>query len=128
MTKYIIDAYAWIEYFEGSSQGKKVRDMLSGEHEILTHAVTVAEVVSRMKRKSFDGEAAFGALQGLSQIIPATADFSQEVGLAHAETRAKVPGFGLADAFVLVLARKAGGKIVTGDPHFQQEKGVVFLG
>ncbi len=127
MTKYIIDAYAWIEYLEGSSQGKKVRDILTGEHEILTHAVTVAEVVSRMKRKSFDGEAAFMALQGLSQIIPASADFSREVGLIHADTRAKVPGFGLADAFVLALARKVSGKIVTGDHHFKQEKGVVFL-
>lgn len=127
MTKYVIDAYAWIEYFEGSFQGKKVRDILTGEHEILTHAVTVAEVVSRMKRKGFDGEAAFHALQGLSQMIPINVDFSMEVGLVHAETRAKVPGFGLADAFVLVLARKVGGKIVTGDPHFQQEKGVVFL-
>ena len=67
------------------------------------------------------------AVQGLSQIIPAGADFCREVGLVHAETRAKIPGFGLADAFVLVLARKVCGKIVTGDPHFKQEKGVIFL-
>lgn len=127
MTKYIIDAYAWIEYLEGSSQGKKVKTILSEAREVLTHAVTVAEVVSRIKRKGFDGEMAFTALQGLSQIVPASADFSKEVGLIHAETRAKIPGFGLADAFVLALARKTGGKIVTGDPHFKQEKEVVFL-
>ncbi len=127
MTKFVIDAYAWIEYLEGSSQGYIVKGLLFSNHEILTHAVTMAEVVSRIKRKGFDGEAAFRAIQGLSQIIPADADFCKEVGLIHAQTRAKVPGFGLADAFVLVLARRVGGKIVTGDPHFKSEKGVLFL-
>ena len=28
MTKIVIDAYAWIEYFEGSERGKKVKELL----------------------------------------------------------------------------------------------------
>ncbi len=127
MTKYVIDAYAWIEYLEGSEQGRKVQELLFGENEILTPSVTVAEVVSRVKRKGADGEAAFRALQGLCRIIPADVEICKEVGLLHADTRKRIPGFGLADAFVLFLARKTGGRIVTGDPHFQSERGVLFL-
>src|SRR3989344_3150786 len=126
MTKYVIDAYAWIEYLEGSKQGKVVQEILFGQHEIITSAVTIAEVVSRIKRKGMDGEAAYRALQGLSIIVPLDAEMCKEVGLLHAETRYRISGFGLADAFVLSLARKIGGKIVTGDPHFKSEKGVLF--
>ena len=28
MTRLVIDAYAWIEYFEGSEIGKKVKELL----------------------------------------------------------------------------------------------------
>ncbi len=127
MTDYIFDAYAWIEYFEGSEQGKKVRHLLQGENKIVTHGVTVAEVVSRIQRKGLDGEAAFQAMLSLSQISQTDVDFCKEVGFVHAETRARLPGFGLADAFVLLLSRKTGGRIVTGDPHFRKERGVMFL-
>ena len=122
-----MDAYAWIEYLEGSNQGKKVRQILFDQNDILTHAVTVAEVVSRVKRKGFDGEAAFKAIEGISKIISADSDFCRRVGLLHAEIRSKVPGFGLADAFVLQLARDIQGRIVTGDPHFRGERNILFL-
>lgn len=126
MTKYIMDAYAWIEYFEGTKQGKVVQELLQ-DNEILTHSVTVAEVVSKMRRKGLNGELAFHALQGLTRIIPTEGDDCKMVGLLHAEMRAKIPGFGLADAFVLHLARDRQGRVVTGDHHFQHERGVLFL-
>ncbi len=127
MTKYIIDAYAWIEYFEGSNQGKILHKILTPENEILTHAVTVSEVVSRIERKGFAGESAFNAILGLSKIIPLDIASCKEIGFLHASQRKKIPGFGLADTFVLYLSRTTGGKIVTGDPHFQNEKNVLFL-
>jgi predicted nucleic acid-binding protein len=36
------------------------------------------------------------------------------LALSHESTR----DFGLADAYVLVTARRVGGKVLTGDPHF----------
>lgn len=127
MTKYVIDAYAWIEYFEGTAQGKIMRSLLIPANEILTHVVTVTEVVSRIERKGFDGESAFNAILGLSKIIPLDITSCKEIGFLHASQRKKIPGFGLADTFVLHLARTTGGKIVTGDPHFQHEKNILFL-
>lgn len=122
-----MDAYAWIEYLEGSSQGKRVQRMIQEGNEILTHTLTVAEVVSKISRKGLDGAAAYHALHALSRIITTDEDFSRDAGLLHAQLRPKIDHFGLADTFVLLLARQQGAKVVTGDPHFKSMKEVIFL-
>ena len=42
-----------------------------------------------------------------------------EAGLLHARVRKGSPNFSLGDAFVLQLARKPRGKVMTGDPDFR---------
>lgn len=127
MTKLVMDAYAWIEYFEGSRQGKKVQDLIQEGNEILTHTLTVAEVASKISRKGKDGTAAYHALHALTKIITTNDDFSRDAGLLHAHLRQRIDHFGLADAFVLLLARQQNAKVVTGDPHFKGMDNVIFL-
>ncbi|MBI3032536.1 PIN domain-containing protein [Candidatus Woesearchaeota archaeon] len=126
MSKLIMDAYAWIEYLEGSPQGKQVHELIK-IHEIITHEVTVAEVVSRITRKGLNGELAYEAMKVLSKIMSTDPLFSKEVGLLHANLRKKISDFGLADAYVLYLAITSKGSVVTGDPHFKNMKNVIFL-
>jgi len=128
MSKYVIDSYAWIEYFEGSAKGRVVQKVILEKHEIITSAVTVAEVISRMKRKGFEVDDIYLALTNLSQIEDTHALDAKDVGLIHAELRSKVKDFGLADAFVLAVAHQHDAKIITGDPHFKHMKNVIFLG
>jgi len=53
--KYVIDAYAWIEYLIRSKTGEKVKSVLEKEtNEIYTCAATVAEVVSKRALSSYD--------------------------------------------------------------------------
>jgi predicted nucleic acid-binding protein len=50
--KYVIDAYAWIEYLIGSRADEKVKSVLEEEgNEIFTCAVTIAGVVSKTARE-----------------------------------------------------------------------------
>lgn len=35
--------------------------------------------------------------------------------------------FGLMDAMVMVCAENTNGKIITGDPHFENVEGVIFI-
>ena len=125
---YIIDAHAWIEYFIGSDKGSKVKKILeSEEDEILTSIITVAEVVSITKRENRDAEQKFNDMMNLSKIHFINPEFAKEAGILHAETRKKIRDFGLADAFVLLTARKLGAKIVTGDPHFKGFKEAILI-
>ena len=126
--KYVIDAHAWIEYFLGSVKGNEVKKILeSEENEIFTSVITVAEVVSVTKRENRDAEQKYMDIINLSKLFFISPEMAKEAGILHAEIRKKVKDFGLADAIVLLTARKLSAKIVTGDPHFKGFKEAVLV-
>lgn len=126
--KYVVDAYAWIEYLIGSKSGEKVKAALEdGANEIYTCAVTVAEVVSKTARDGGDFEAAYDVLLTNSQVVNVDEEVSKEAGLLHSEMRKTRRDFGLADAYVLAVARRLKSRILTGDVHFKGLKGAVLI-
>jgi predicted nucleic acid-binding protein len=128
MNRYVIDAYAWIEYLIGSKAGEKVRVLLEeGNNEFYTCAVTVAEVVSKTAREGRDFEEAYDILISNSQIINVDEEISKETGVLHSEMRETEKDFGLADAYVLALARKTKSKILTGDVHFKGLREAILI-
>lgn len=126
--KYIIDAYAWIEYLIGSKSGEKVKSVLEAENnEIYTCAITVAEVVSKTAREGQNFEVAYDVLTSNSQVVCVDEEISKEAGLLHSEMRTTRKDFGLADAYVLAIARRSCLKIMTGDLHFKGVKEAVLI-
>jgi predicted nucleic acid-binding protein len=128
MTRYVVDSWAWLEYLDGSVLGEKVRESIADEkNEIFTHVLSLVEIMSKVRRKEKDTNAAWRAIVTNSRIFTISEVDSKEVGLLHAEIRAKQPSFGLADAFVLSAARKLGGKVLTGDPDFAHIEDAAML-
>ena len=125
MTEYLIDAFAWVEYLEGSRQGEKVKKILEN-NACSTSAVTLAEVVSKAKRSGNDPQTAFDAVAANSKILSVDAEIAKNAGLLHAEKKARDKSFGLADAFILAHRDKKQW-ILTGDPHFRGIEKVEFL-
>ena len=126
--KYVIDAYAWIEYLIGSKTGEKVKSVLEKEtNEIYTCAATVAEVVSKTAREDREFETAYDILLSNSQIVNIDDEISKEAGVLHCEMRKTKRDFELADAYVLAVARTVNAKILTGDPHFRGVKEAVVI-
>ncbi len=116
----MLDAYAWIEYLDGTSKGVQVRDKVEDPHNIcVTSLVTLAEVVSKFIRRGRDPRVALRALEDNSKMQDVDLVIARLAGEVHTEVRRKVADFGLADAFVLATARSKGIKILTGDPHFK---------
>ena len=128
MPRYVIDSYAWIEYFIGSTKGEKVKEIIeSNSNKIFTPLVVISEVMSITKREQRDTEEIYKKMIGLSEIIIPTLEMAKETGLLHAEIRKKIHDFGMADVFVLLTARKTNAKIITGDPHFTEIKEAILL-
>jgi predicted nucleic acid-binding protein len=127
MTKYVIDAYAWIEYLDGTDAGRKVTAILENNDDIYTCAVTLAEVVSKVARKGKDPKIAYDILMSNSQVVIADDELSFQAGLLHCEMRKTAKDFGLADAYVLATARKLESKILTGDAHFKPLKEAIMI-
>ena len=128
MPRYVIDAYAWIEYFLGSHTGGKVRNIIESENnEIFTSVITIAEVASITKREKKDAEQKYKDVLNLSNIYGMNAEFAKEAGILHAEIRKTIKDFGMADAVALLTARKLNAKVLTGDPHFKGFKEAMLL-
>jgi len=128
MNRYVVDAYAWIEYLIGSEAGKTVRSALGEEgSEFYTCAVTVAEVVSKTARERREVETAYDILVSNSLVVEVDEELSKEAGLLHAETRKTIGDFGLSDAYVLAIARRTNSKVLTGDPHFKSFEEAILI-
>jgi predicted nucleic acid-binding protein len=127
MTKHVIDAYAWIEYLDGSDAGRKVTAILENNDDIYTCAVTLGEVISKVARVGKDTKVAYDVLLGNSKIVVVDEEISLQAGLLHFEMRKNARDFGLADAYVLATARKLKAKILTGDEHFKPVKVAIII-
>ena len=126
--KYVIDSYAWIEYFRGSEEGIKFGKTIDAEeNEVFSSIITVSEVCSVFIRENRNPEIAYKSMIDLSTLYFINPEMAKEAGILHAEIRKKIKDFGLADAIVLLTARKLGAKIVTGDPHFKSFKEAVLV-
>jgi len=126
--RYIIDAYAWIEYLVGSEPGIRVRTILEDErNDIFTCAVTVAEVVSKTIREGRNAETAYDILTGNSVIVAIDGEISRDAGVLHADMRKTRKDFGLSDAYVLATSRITKSKILTGDPHFEGIQNIILV-
>ncbi len=119
MSKLLLDSWAWVEYLRGAERGQKVRDHIERSSDIQTHLVTIAELTSKLKRENMDPELAWRAVTSVSRVVIPNPIDAKNVGLLHAEMKAKRPNFSLADAFVLHGARKLKGRVLTGNPDFQ---------
>lgn len=126
MTRYIIDAYAWIAYLEGGNP--KAKDIIeTRENELVTPILVYAEVISKVQRKGMDYRIASEAILSNSTIAYINVELASKAALFHAETRQKVRDFSLPDAFVLATARELNGRILTGDMHFKDFKEAVMI-
>lgn len=124
---YVLDAWAWIEYFRGTKSGSEVREHIEKKNEIITNTVTIAEVISKFEREGLDSDAAYQAIISLSKILAPMEAFAKSAGALHAEIKKTQPNFSLGDAFVLQSARSLGVKVLTGDPDFKNIKDVELL-
>ncbi|MBI4182087.1 MAG: PIN domain-containing protein [Candidatus Aenigmarchaeota archaeon] len=128
MVRFVFDAYAWVEYLEGSEKGKKVAQFLEARgSDIFTSAATLAEVVSKFQRTGKDSQIPISAIPTLSSLVSVTQEISIEAGRIHSEARKRNREFGMLDAFVAATARSLGAKILTGDDDFRPFPNAVFL-
>lgn len=126
MTKFLLDTWAWIEYFEGSEIGRKVDEKIRSEDEIYTSIVTLAELSDNFHRKDvitgYSWEEIREFVETKTEILPVTPENSSKAGKTKAEERKEMKDFGLMDAIILETARRKEAKLISGDPHLQKQE------
>ena len=126
--QYILDTYAWIEYFIGSKKGAIVRNILENPYNRFTtlHS-SVAELHEWCLKEGRDFEKLFGIIRVSSSIEPITLENWIEATSIKYEMRKKIKDFGLIDAIILAKQKEFKCRIITGDKHFEKLKNVEFL-
>ncbi len=127
--RYVIDSYAWLEYFMGTETGEKTKAIIENSEEKITPTICLAEVYSKTlkvegrelaeKQKSFIKERS--ALVYLDELI------AVESAKVNVRLKKEINGWGMADSIVYATALVKKADVVTGDEHFKNLENVVFL-
>jgi len=120
--RYIMDSYAWLEYFMGTEAGQKVKQIIDTEaYEKLTPSICLAETYAKILKTEDEQKAELrrAFIKSRSALIPLDENLAVEAAKTDVAMKKKVQGWSLADSIVLSTARDRQGKVVTGDPHFR---------
>ena len=131
----VFDSYAWVEYFIGSRQGAITKEHLESKEPIVTPGIVLAEIARKYLRESIVDEETKKRLYFIaaqSEIKGIDADLAMAAAKAWGELtkKAKKRRLGkpsLTDGIVLALARRYGGKVLTGDEHLAGLTEIVML-
>jgi len=130
---YVIDAYAWIEYFKASKLGEIAKEYIESEYST-TPTIVVSEISRKLSQQILIGKETQEGRQQLLEFIRSTSkiinlnfDTAAETGKIIEELRDKANGWSLADLIILSTARTLSGKAVTGDEHFRKVEDAIFI-
>ena len=121
----LLDTFAWIEFFNGTEKGAKVKQLLK-ENACFTSAICLAELSEWIERNGLDRKEKMNAVKKLSSIIGLDEQTLELAGLLKVKKRKTVKGFGMLDAIILATAKQYKLKIVTGDKHFKEENAILL--
>jgi len=125
--RFVIDSYAWIEYFRGTNAGGRAKDYIESK-EAATSGISVAELKEKYLREGwhyFDADLLF--ITSVTIMIPVDKAIAILAGEINFERKKRVRNWGMSDSIVLATARKASAKVVTGDPHFKDTRESIFI-
>lgn len=125
---YLIDTYAWVEYFIGSKRGEKVRGIIEDEdNAILTPECCLAEIKGWAIRENLDFEELYSIVRKGSDVRCILTQDWLDAATIRSELRRTRKGFGMMDALIIAQQKRLDCKVVSGDTHFEGLKDVVFI-
>lgn len=127
--RYVIDSYAWLEYFMGTKTGEKVKALIEGQEEKITPTVCLAEVYAKTLRvenqELTEKQRAF--IKEKSVLAPLDELVALESAKIQSTMKGKIEGWGLVDSIVYATGQIKKAEVITGDEHFKNLKNVIFI-
>ncbi len=124
--EYIIDSYAWVEYFKGSEQGKIAKEFIENKHSA-TSVITIAELSEKYDREEKNFDEDFNFIISQTKIIQLNIELALLAGRTNSENKRKIKNWGMSDSIILATAKMNKAKVVTGDEHFRNLDSVMII-
>jgi len=126
--EYIIDSYAWIEYFIGSKKGEILKKLfLEEKNKFLTISCCLAEIKSWVIKNNQNFDNLLIIIKANSKVLSLNENDWISAGEERVEQRIKQKNFGLINSTILIKQKQMNCKIITGDLHFKGFKNIIFL-
>ena len=126
--KFIVDSYAWIEYFKASAKGAKARKIIEKkENELFTLDICLAEIKFWALREKINFSNLKKIIYSNSGIVENTSGDWLEAAEIKFEKRKRHKSFGLVDALLFAKQKKLNAVILTGDRHFKESRNVELI-
>jgi predicted nucleic acid-binding protein len=133
--RIVIDSYAWIEQFKGSSNGNKIREVLEDAAELYTPDIVLAEIARKYMREGIAIDSITERLEQItsnSKIIFLDSKLAVESAKCYLELnekakKNKLNSPSLTDGIVLATGRTLKAKVLTGDEHFKSLHEAIWI-
>ena len=126
--KYLLDSYAWIEYFKGTLKGQKVKEIIENKNNnLFTLDICLAEIKFWALQEKIDFSKICIVIRVNSEILECTSDDWLNAAEIKFEQRKKISDFGLVDAAMIAKQEEKGMVILTGDKHFKENKKALLI-
>ena len=116
------DSSAWIEYFAGTTKGKKVKKYIDENANILTPSICLMEIKNKYLREGYKYKDRMEFISNISSII----DIDKEIALKGAEIKNKYDLYTV-DALIYSTSKLKKTTLITGDHHFERLKDVEII-
>ena len=126
MSDFVIDTFAWIEYFLGSEAGMKAGNYIESKNAI-TPSIVIAELSHKYSREKIDFSDKLKFILFNSRIADLDAETANEAGIISTINKKKSRNWGMADSIILATSLKFNAKVVAGNEHFRDIENVIMI-
>ena len=121
-SKYVLDSYALLAYFQAEPGGERVRQLLKeayvGRSEVFLSVINLGEIYYIVARRR-GRDAAISLVEDLSRLPVDVVDAGTKRVLAAADIKVQ-HRVSYADAFAAATAEELTATLVTGDPEMKE--------
>ena len=108
---YIVDTYAWIEYFRGTEEGNVLAELLKeGSHKFITLECCIAELACHAFITKHDFKAMLDYVKSNSIILPILLPLWIKSARIRGTMRKSIKKFGLIDSLILAKQKELHGR------------------
>lgn len=126
MTEYLLDTWAWIEFYIGSEKGRQIYEKLESGEKCYTSIISLAEMSDNYQSGNLKSDNKWSEIRSFvetkTEIAELTPQICSRAGEIKQEERETFPDFGLMDAIILATARERDLKVITGDKHLKDKE------
>lgn len=134
MEGYVMDTSAWIEFFRGSPEGKKVAEYLFPELTEIALLLTPTLVIAEMQRvyiRNGEGDKFAEDVEMIRRFSEIEERIDQKIaidaGTKHGNAHSKENRISYVDCILWTIAEERNMKVISTDDHFRKCENAVYI-